>query len=355
MAVPRDPGTERRWRRSHSLGVYFHYLRKPLANLARLVAFSAVLVAVGGLLFEARYQREPMTFAKGMLATYWLLLGEEVVSLPNDPVLQVFTMLLPLIGLVVVVDGILQFSYHVLRRDEGGREWAEAVTSTLERHVILCGLGNGGMRILQQLLKLDEDVVVLEKNTQCPHLGFARGEGVPIFHGMTLDPGTIESLGVRRAKSIILSTSDDLANLEMAMDARKANPGIRVVLRMYDQELAAKVKDAFGIDVALSRSEISAPLFATCASDSSILNAFYVGSRLLVVARLAVDARGGIAGTSLASLQERFRVHVLSHEREKNSWFWPETSAVLKPGDRFTVQTEPDTLARLHQANRDAA
>ncbi|NJL18652.1 MAG: hypothetical protein HC938_17335 [Nitrospira sp.] len=42
---------------------------------------------------------------------------------------------------------------------------------------------------------------------------------------------------------IVIATNDDMANLEVALDARRLNPKIRVLMRLYDQQIAAKIAE----------------------------------------------------------------------------------------------------------------
>ena len=148
------------------------------------------------------------------------------------------------------------------------------MSKTLDHHVVLCGLGKVGLRVLQQLIRLNEQVIVLEKDTQCPNLAFARRHGIPVRIGHSREEGIFDDLNLAAAKSIIVATNDDLANLELAIDARKLKPGIRVVMRLFDQELASKIRDSFDIHLAFSTSELAAPVFATSSSDRSIINSF---------------------------------------------------------------------------------
>src|SRR5690606_1858856 len=121
----------------------------------------------------------------------------------------------------------------------------------------------------------------------------------------------VVDLNIRAAKSIILATSDDLANLELALDARKANPSVRVVLRMFDQELAQKVKDSFGIPVSFSTSALAAPLFATSSTDKSIINSFYIGEQLQVVAEMTVRGDSQLVGRTPGELQHEQHAFII--------------------------------------------
>ena len=339
----------RLFRRSRA---HFRYLRRPLLGFLPLVLGTCMLVLIGGVCFQRLYHHEQLTFAKALYITWCLIFMEHVYEYPDHIVLQLFYWVLPPLGLALILDGIVRFSYHVLRRDETGKEWVQAMAATYSDHVVLCGLGKVGVRVLQQLLKLRQDVVVLEKDKECPNIAFARQREVPVLIGSGREDGIINTLNIATAKSIVLATDDDLANLEIALDARKANPEIRVVLRMFDQELASKVRDSFDISLAFSTSSLAAPLFATSSTDKSIVNAFYVRDRLYVIANIEVAANSDLAGQQVHQLSVQHHIFIVAHERDENVTFCPEGERVLEAGDQITLQTEPATLKEVHQWNR---
>ena len=339
--------------RSPRFRAYCHYLRKPLRDFLPLLAGLVALLAVGSLCFHQLYRGRPLTWSESLLTTYFLLFGQPAEGLDQHWAVQLFEMAMPLLGLVIILDGIVRFSYHILRRDEAGAEWIHAMCKTLNNHVVLCGLGKLGLRTLEQLLALGEQVAVLEKNPQCPNLTFARRHGVPVRIGHSREEGVFDDLNVRAAKSIILATNDDLANLEMALDARKVNAGIRVVIRMFDQELADKLRDSMDMKLTFSTSELAAPLFATSSSDRSVVNSFYVGDRLLVLARLTINPGSKLAGTAIRALGKGEHAFVLSHTHNGESTVFPTADTLLDTGDEITVQTEPPALRRLHELNCD--
>ncbi len=335
-----------------------HYLRRPIIRFLPLGGLLVVLLAAGSFAFHEWGRDEagqPLGYGRSLYITYCLIFMEHLLPYPDHPVLQAFYFLLPPLGLVVILDGFIRFSYHVLRRDETGPEWMRAMSKTYNNHVVLCGLGRVGLRILQQLQKLGEDVVTLEKNPDNPNLTYARRTGVPVLIGGGREEGILDDLHVAKAKSIILATDDDLANLEMALDARKLQPGIRVVLRMYDQELASKIKEAFGIELAFSTAAQAAPLFATSSSDRTIMNSFYIGEELVVVANLSIFTGSDLIGHTLAEIAADRNLLFLRHVRGGMEELFPAMDIQLAAGDEVTVQTSPETLKRLHKRNREPA
>jgi Trk K+ transport system NAD-binding subunit len=238
-----------------------------------------------------------------------------------------------------------------MRRDETGREWNKAMAATLTGHVILCGLGKLGIRVLQELLQLGEQVIVLEKDPQCPNIAFAQSNGVSVTIGTGREAGIFEDLNVARAKSIIIATNDDLANLEMSLDVKRLSPGIRVVLRLFDQELAEKVRQSFDVSQAFSTSSLAAPLFATSSSDGSIINSFYIRDKLLVVANIEIRRGSELIGRKVRDLRNRDGALIVAHERGAAANFFPDGETTLQEGDRISIQTDPQRLQDIHRWN----
>lgn len=337
---------------------YYYYLQKPIFKFLPLLILVLIVMFAGSLCFHAYYNQEefadrPMGYVEALYITWCLIFMEHLLEFPDNRVLQVFYFVLPPLGLVVILDGIVRFSYHILRRDEASVEWVQAMCKTLKDHVILCGLGKVGLRVLQQLNRLGEQVAVLEKDPKCTNLAYARKHGIPVRIGHSREEGIFDDLNVAEAKSIILATDDDLANIELALDARNFNPNIRVVLRLFDQELASKIKESFNIHHAFSTSELAAPLFATGSSDKSIINSFYVGNELLVVAALVIRPESELMNMAIRDLGARHQVFVISHVRCEQVANFPSVETILKVGDRVTIQTRPEILKTIHELNKD--
>lgn len=68
---------------------------------------------------------------------------------------------------------------------------------------------------------------------------------------------TLLDTGMTRAKAVIGATNSDLCNLAIGLSAHALNPGVRVVLRIVDQELASNTAARLSIDFASSTSHLS--------------------------------------------------------------------------------------------------
>jgi uncharacterized protein involved in response to NO len=178
------------------------YFRKPLRNFLPLLLVMVVLLLAGSIAFHHLYHvdGEQLTYLRALYITYCLVFMEHIIKLLDHELLQVFYFVLPVLELVVILDGFVRFGYH-LRRDESDAEWVRAMVKTYSGHVVLIGLGRVGRRTLEQLIALGEDVVVLEKKSDNINISYAQKHGVPVAIGSGREEEILEDLCVAGAKS----------------------------------------------------------------------------------------------------------------------------------------------------------
>ena len=68
-----------------------------------------------------------------------------------------------------------------------------------------------------------------------------------------------------------------MANLEVALDARRLNPNVRVVMRLFEQDIAHKVSGALTIDAVFSASHFASPVVAAMSLGSKVLASMSIG------------------------------------------------------------------------------
>ena len=159
-------------------------------------------------------------------------------------------------------------------------------------HVIVAGLGNTGFRVLRQLVRLGEQVVAVENSTEAKFLGPARTLA-PTVIGDAGASETLQRAGLAGAKTVVAVTNDDLTNLSIALAAKQARPECRVVARVFDQALAARMQRTLGIDSVVSVSEAVAPTFIGSVLDPEVIRGVVVRDHLLLFALRTAGERAG--------------------------------------------------------------
>jgi voltage-gated potassium channel Kch len=107
-------------------------------------------------------------------------------------------------------------------------------------HVILVGFGQVGFRLAQRLRARGVAVLAVDRDPDAPCLRLARAAGIPVAIGSADDRTTLRRLGIRRSAAVAAVTSSDLVNVEVALTARDLAPGVPVVLRLGDGDVAAE-------------------------------------------------------------------------------------------------------------------
>ncbi len=157
----------------------------------------------------------------------------------------------------------------------------------------------------------------------------------------------MERAGIRRADAIIPATDNELVNLDIALHAREMNPKIKVVLRMFDPDLAERVEKGFDIHTAFSTSALAAPVFATAAMRFQVKHSFYVGKVLLNLAEFTIEPGATIEGWTVQQLEKETDASVVTHHRGTSTDIHPELQQKLYAGDKVLMLAQIETLSKL--------
>ncbi|HLN26571.1 MAG TPA: NAD-binding protein [Gemmataceae bacterium] len=226
----------------------------------------------------------------------------------------------------------------------------------MEQTIILCGLGRVGWRVLEYLRAAGFPVVVVD--TRCrpndPRLG-----DVKLINGDFRRPEVLEEAGLAQARGVIIMTNDDLVNISAALMVRHQNPDVRIVVRLFNQNLIARLGKAVNNVFALSTSMLTAPLFAQSALTGQALGTIRIEGLqdgLRQVAEVKVDAGSPLRGQPIANLVEERDLLVFAHlpQGDKERFLLDvDMTATLSPGDRVILCGDPHKLAPLLEGGED--
>jgi Trk K+ transport system NAD-binding subunit len=202
------------------------------------------------------------------------------------------------------------------------------------------------------MLQLRELVVVIER----PHVESELIEEildreVPVIRGDARTIKTLEAAGVRRAKAVVLATQDDLANLDAALTARDLNPDAKIVMRMFDESLAAKVAGSFALP-AVSTARVAAPAFVAAATGRRVYQDFQLAGRHVHLVDLTIAPEGTLVGQTIGNIQHDRQVNIVMHHGRDGTNVNPDHGVVLGPGDEVLVIAPIDRLVDLERMNR---
>jgi voltage-gated potassium channel Kch len=132
--------------------------------------------------------------------------------------------------------------------------------------VIVCGLGRFGLHIVESLRGCGCPVTVISDDaTSHERVSRAEAAGASIVRGDFRTVPARKEARVSDAQAVVLTTSNDIDNLEAALEIRGEAPAVRVVMRHSQPRLSRRFETDFGIAAALAPADLAAPAFVEAA------------------------------------------------------------------------------------------
>ena len=207
-------------------------------------------------------------------------------------------------------------------------------------HVVVCGVGRTGGRILEDLVAAGVPCIAVEREDGAVDAGRLRRLGVPLVVGDAASGETLDALRLGSARALMAMTSDDLANLQCALLARARASDLRVVLRLFDQDLAVRVQRAAHVQLSRSVSALAAPAFAAAILGRRVTAVLPVGAKIMQI----VGMTAGLAA-DVGKLERGCEARVLALAGVA----FPDVDALVAGGDELMVVGTGRGLAELER------
>lgn len=274
---------------------------------------------------------------------------------PLSPAGRVFTILLILMGLGTTAYAFSQLTAFIVEGDLSAafrRNKMLKRISELENHFIVCGLGNTGRVVLEELLNTRRPLVIVEKDAE--KAAELEARGLLVVGGDASHDDVLEKAGIAKARGIFCVLGHDNENLLLTLAARGLNASVRIVTELHDGRFrerltrcgADAVVDSPHIGGLRLASEMVRPVTVGFL-DSMIRDRSYTYRFEEVL--LAGSSR--LAGRAVSQLPaEGGRLPAVVAVKEKASGRYainPDPGHTLAEGDVLVVLGSTDEIARL--------
>lgn len=322
-----------------------------------LLLFLVTLLAGGFLwmVFTNFTQDEPIGYVESLYMVLRLVFFQADEAFPDEWYRDIFLFLMPVLGLAILGRGAADFAVLLFNRQARQAQWEVALASTYNRHIIVCGLGHVGIRVVRELVSLGEDsVVVVDIDPEVARAEECRSYGIPLIEGDGKRPKTLTEAGIENAEAFIVCTNDDLLNLQIGLNARELNPRMRLVMRMFDDVLGRQLAEQLGIENVFSASALAAPSFAGAAIGTSVTQTFYVEDEVMNMTRLRVQSGSALDGMTMGQLEHARDMSVVLHQSNTTVDLHPDHDARLQAGDLIVIFSNLSGLSEIRRMNRAA-
>jgi Trk K+ transport system NAD-binding subunit len=277
-------------------------------------------------------------------SVYFMLLTAVGEANPDNGItipLQVLQTIVTFTGVAlipVVSAAIVQASVPALGRDRVAER----------NHVVVVGLGNVGTRVLRSLHERGFPVVAVDHADHAYGAQYAREQHIDFIVGDESRESTLRRANVAHAAALVALTSDDVVNLEYALQGQELQPTLRVVLRLFDGDFADRVNEVFNVTISRSVSYLAASSFAAAMVGREVIGTIPVRRRVLLVADIPVFAGSGLAGRTLASFDATAQVRVIAlTDATGQPIVRPPSDRTLVVGDHMFVVATGTGLSQI--------
>jgi Trk K+ transport system NAD-binding subunit len=318
-----------------------------------VLIFSAIVIG-GGLYYNwlsARFGEPVRSPGEAVFTILSAAFLQGVGDFPVHPYLQIFHFIMPLVGVIILAQGLADFGSLLFNRRSRSKEWEMAVASTLNNHIVLVGLGHLGYRIVESLYEMGKEVAVIELDPAVDTFKAVQKMGVPVIQEDGTRSAALEAANIKDAHTIILASQKDSMNLQIALKARSMNPDIQVVIRIFDEDFAHALHDQFGF-IALSATEMAAPVFAAAAAGADVTHPISIEGQQLSLARMTIGRTSDLIDKTVGYLEDNYRLTIILLRHNEHSEMHPKDISPLHAGDTIALFGGPDQLRQLMQDNQ---
>ncbi len=315
-----------------------------------LLIFTVAVIG-GGLLYGAiaEWVGEPIpSRSEAIFIILTAAFLQPAGNFPKHLGLQLFHFLMPVVGIIILAQGLADFGSLLFNRRSRNKEWEMAVASTMNNHIVLVGLGHLGYRVAQKLYEMGKNVVAIELKAAQHTVIAAREMGIPVIEEDGRNPTALEGANIKDAHTIILASQNDAMNLQIALKARSLNPKIQVVIRIFDEDFAHALQEQFGF-TALSATEMAAPVFAAAAAGADVTNPISIEGQQLSLARMTIAASSHLSQKTVGYVEDNYHLNIILLRRDHSSEMHPTDTSPLNAGDTLAVLGGPEQLRKLMQ------
>ncbi|MCK9926507.1 NAD-binding protein [Frankia sp. Mgl5] len=209
--------------------------------------------------------------------------------------------------------------------------------ATIAGHVIVCGLNDLGLSIVEQLDAAGVRAVVVDERDAPGLRRRLERWGVTLIRESIRTPESLREAGLDTALAVVACHETDLENLQIALVAVNATPRIRIIAGIGNRQLGDQLRDALTQVRVRSVGELAGPGFVEACVRSAVIHAFPLDEPAGGVEIFAVVDEPVTGRAPFRALYGDLTPISLRRAGERLAEVCPPRDVPLAPGDSLTV------------------
>jgi len=283
----------------------------------------------------------------------------EVIDLSHNPAGRMFTIGFIILSIMTIAVITSMLAASLLELELTGflrrRKMIKEI-SKLEGHYIVCGGGETGVHIIQELAKTLQNFVVIDCDQERLEKLAAIVPDLLYIKGDATEDDILLGAGLDRARGIVAALPSDKDNLYITVMAKQYNPNLRLVALGVEDKAINKLKRA-GADAVVLPASIGGLRMA-----SEMIRPHAVKfldtmlrqtSATFRIEEIAIEVNSPVVNKKLSELplREKFDLLILAIMREGSEeiTYNPTANAILSPGSIIVVMGEINNIQKVRE------
>ncbi|UBF25877.1 NAD-binding protein [Kovacikia minuta CCNUW1] len=212
---------------------------------------------------------------------------------------------------------------------------------------MLIGLGRVGRRVATFLQHIKQPLVGVSTSPIEPGIL----PNLPLVVGDLIS--SLGKVNLATAKSVVVATDDEMANLELGLMAHAANPNCALVIRTFDPRFSASIDRLLPYAKVLCAYDLAAEAFVASAFGENILSVLRLNEQTVLVTEYRIQSGDTLNGKLLAEVAYGYGVVPTLYQRSAREQIrlMPSDDIRLETGDRLVVLATMNGLQQIERGD----
>ena len=271
---------------------------------------------------------------------------------------RIFTIIIIIVGIGVFtysVSSAMAFIIEGQLTDILKKRKMEKQIEELKKHYIICGVGDTGIHVMDEFIKMKKTFVVIENDNERLQRVLQSYKFLYIQGDATNDEILLKA-GVDKATGLIAGLSGDKDNLFVVLSARELNPALRIVSKAVEEGAYQKLRKA-GADDIIFPDAIGGLRMASSMIRPNVVNFLDVmvkyQDETTRFAEVTIGEGSEFANSTLmdAKIPQKTELLVIAIQKAgENSFIYnPKQGTQLKSGDILIVIGNTNQIQKLQK------
>jgi Trk K+ transport system NAD-binding subunit len=216
-------------------------------------------------------------------------------------------------------------------------------------HIIIIGLGRIGTQVSKLLLQFNQLLLGITNNYNFKQNLLPQ---MSIIFGNFFE--NINKINIQKAKSVVITTNDEILNLEIALMINSLNPETYLIIRTFEQRLSQHLSHLLPNANIICAYAVAAEAFVGAAFGENILSLCRLHKQTILVTEYIIETGDTLNGLLLADMAYGYGVVPIFYHKPPNYFrFMPSDDLILHIGDRLVVLATIEGLKKIEHGLLD--